>query len=53
MQKENELRSAKAEAEKVIAKARGEAEANKILTQSITPQLLLWRQLDLTEKADT
>lgn len=51
MRTENELRAAKAEAEKTIAKARGEAEANRILTQSITPQLLQWRQLDITEKA--
>jgi len=46
---ENELRSAKAEAQKVIAEAEGKAKSNIILTQSITPQLLQWRQFELKE----
>ena len=36
----NELEAAKAEAEKIVVAARGEAEANKILQMSITPQLI-------------
>lgn len=51
MRAENELRKAKAEAEKQIAKARGEAESNRILALSITPQLLQWRQLEITQLA--
>lgn len=37
---ENELKAAEAEAQKKIAAARGEAEANKIIQMSITPQLI-------------
>ncbi len=48
---ENEVRQAKAEAQKAIAKAEGEAKANQILTQSITPQLIQWRQLQITQDA--
>jgi hypothetical protein len=33
------------------AKARGEAESNRILARSITPQLVQWRQLQITEQA--
>jgi regulator of protease activity HflC (stomatin/prohibitin superfamily) len=51
MRAENELRQAEAEARKAIAKARGEAESNRILAQSITPQLVQWRQLQITEQA--
>jgi regulator of protease activity HflC (stomatin/prohibitin superfamily) len=51
MRAENELRQAEAEARKAVAKARGEAEANRILAQSITPQLVQWRQLQITEQA--
>ncbi len=48
---ENQLRQTKAEAQKAIAKAEGEAESNRRLAESITPQLVQWRQLDITEKA--
>ncbi len=51
IQTENEIRQADAEARKTIAKARGEAEANRLLAQSITPTLVQWRQLAITEKA--
>jgi regulator of protease activity HflC (stomatin/prohibitin superfamily) len=51
MRAENELRQAEAEAKKAIAKARGEAESNRILARSITPQLVQWRQLQITEQA--
>lgn len=37
---QNELKAAEAEAQKKIVAARGEAEANKILQMSITPQLI-------------
>lgn len=56
-QKENEVRTAKAEAEKVVAAAEGEArsittvakaqaEANKILSASITPELVAYKSLE-------
>jgi regulator of protease activity HflC (stomatin/prohibitin superfamily) len=48
---ENELRRATAEAGKAIAKAKGEAESNLILAKSITPQLIQWRQMGITEQA--
>ena len=37
---QNELKAAEAEAQKKVVTARGEAEANKILQMSITPQLI-------------
>lgn len=51
MQSENELAFSKAEAAKAVAKAQGEANANKILSESLTPNLLEWRRLQLTEQA--
>ena len=48
---ENELRQETAQAQKTVAKAKGEAAANEILTASINESLIRWRQLDLTEKA--
>jgi len=48
---ENEVRAAKAEAQKSIAKANGEAQANQILTASLSPMLIQWRQLNLTQEA--
>lgn len=59
---ENELRQTQAEAQKseakavgeakaAVARAQGEAEANKVLAESITPPLLEWRNLQITEKA--
>lgn len=47
---ENELRSAKGEAQKRIANAEGEARSNEILTKSITPTLLQWKQLEMMDK---
>ena len=46
---ENEKKAAIAEAEKIVAAAKGKAESNKLLEQSITPQLL---QLKAIEKWD-
>jgi regulator of protease activity HflC (stomatin/prohibitin superfamily) len=59
---ENELRQARAEAQKAVAtaqgaaqatvaKAEGDARANAILSASLTENLIRWRQLDLTERA--
>jgi regulator of protease activity HflC (stomatin/prohibitin superfamily) len=56
-QRENELREAEAQARKVIAetegsakskliKARAEAEANNLLSKSITPELLQWNSIN-------
>lgn len=45
MQIENEVAQSKAEAEKAIAIARGEAEANRLKTQSLSPQLLQYLSL--------
>lgn len=50
-QKENELRQSEADAKKVIAAARGTAEANAEITKSINPQLIQWRQLDVQQQA--
>ncbi|MDE1970049.1 MAG: prohibitin family protein [Patescibacteria group bacterium] len=47
---ENELREARAEANKRVATAEGEARANEILTKSITPTLLEWRRLELLKE---
>jgi regulator of protease activity HflC (stomatin/prohibitin superfamily) len=49
-QTENELRTIKAEAAKVVAKAEGEAKANNVLTASITPTLMEWRRLTIAEQ---
>lgn len=60
-QAENELRMTQAEAQKSIAqaegerqskviKAQGEAEANRLLTASLSQQLLEWRQIEVQEK---
>lgn len=50
IQAENELRQAEAEAKKVIAKAEGDAEANRRISESLTPELLQWRTLDIMER---
>ena len=34
-----------------IALAEGQAQANKVLTASLTEPLIRWRELDITEKA--
>ena len=46
---ENEKKAAIAEAEKVVAAAKGKADANRILQESITPELI---QLKAVEKWD-
>lgn len=51
IQVENELRTAEAEAKKAVAKAQGEAQANQVLTASITPALLEWRRLQIAQNA--
>lgn len=62
MRAENELRTAEAEAAKAIAKARGEAESmiarargeaesNELLRRSISPELVQWRMMQVTEAA--
>ena len=43
---ENEKRAAIAEAEKLVTKAKGEAEANKIVANSITPTLMQWKMIE-------
>lgn len=48
---ENRLREAQANAANRVATAEGEAKANLVLAQSITPQLIQWRTLDINEKA--
>jgi len=47
---ENRLRQIEAEAQQTIAKAEGEAGANKALTSSLTPSLLEWRMLGIQEQ---
>lgn len=47
---ENELRAVEAEAKKNIAQAEGIAAANKAKNQTITPQLLKLRELEIQEK---
>ena len=59
---ENELRQVQAEAAKrtaeaegtkaaTIAKAQGEAEANRLLTQSLTADLIAWKRLEIEQAA--
>lgn len=42
----NELEASKAEAEKKVVQARAEAEANRVLQQSITPELIQLRAIE-------
>lgn len=51
LQKQNEVLQAQADAQKRIAQAEGEAQANRKLTESLTPNLLEWRRLGITEAA--
>jgi len=48
---ENELRQARAQAAKDVAEADGKARANQLLASSLSPVLLQWRQLEITERA--
>jgi regulator of protease activity HflC (stomatin/prohibitin superfamily) len=47
---ENEKRQAIAEAAKSVEIARGQAEANDLLTKSLTPTLVQWKQLEILEQ---
>ena len=44
---ENEKRQAIAEAAKAVEIARGQAQANDLLTRSLTPALVQWKQLEI------
>jgi regulator of protease activity HflC (stomatin/prohibitin superfamily) len=46
---ENEKRQAIAEAAKAVEIARGQAEANDLLTKSLSPQLMQWKQLEILD----
>jgi regulator of protease activity HflC (stomatin/prohibitin superfamily) len=46
---ENEKRQAIAEAAKAVEIARGQAEANDLLTKSLTPTLVQWKQLEILQ----
>ncbi|MEI7812310.1 MAG: prohibitin family protein [Ignavibacteria bacterium] len=48
---ENILRQTEAEAAQQITRAKGAAEANRLLTSSISAQLIEWRRLEINEKA--
>jgi len=50
-QTENELRQSEAEAKKTVAAAKGTAEANDLISRSINPSLIQWRQLDVQQQA--
>lgn len=47
---ENEVRAAKAAAEKVVATAKGTAEANRLLAESISPALIQWETLQIQKR---
>ena len=47
---ENEKRQAIAEAAKAVEIARGQAQANDLLTRSLSPQLMQWKQLEIMEQ---
>lgn len=51
LQKQNEVMQAKADADKAVAMAIGQADSNKKLTESLSPNLLEWRKLAIEEKA--
>lgn len=48
---ENVLRQTEAEAQQQITRAKGASEANRLLTSSISVQLIEWRRLEINEKA--
>lgn len=48
---ENVLRQTEAEAQQQITRAKGAAEANRLLTSSISQPLIEWRRLEINEKA--
>lgn len=45
----NKLQQTQAEAQQTIARARGESEANRLLTASLTSNLLQWRGYDIQQ----
>jgi len=47
---ENEKRQAIAEAAKAIEIARGQAASNELLTRSLSPQLVQWKQLEILQQ---
>ncbi len=47
IQKQNELVQVEADAKKLVAKTQGEADANRVLTSSISPQLIEWQRMRL------
>ena len=47
---ENEKRQAVAEAAKAVEIARGQAQANELLTKSLSPQLMQWKQLEILDQ---
>jgi len=51
LQKQNEVMQAKADADKAVAIAQGQADANRKLGESLTPSMLEWRRMALEEKA--
>ena len=48
---ENQLKQSEAEARKIIALAEGQAKANTLLSQSVTTNLVQWKQMDMTLEA--
>jgi len=48
---QNRVQQATAEAQIAVAKARGEAESNRILTMSLSASLLQWRALEIQQLA--
>ena len=46
---ENEKRQAIAEAAKAVEIARGQAQANELITRSLSPQLMQWKQLEILD----
>ncbi len=47
----NELQETKAQADKLIAKAEGEAKSNQIKAASLTPAVIEWRKLEIQQAA--
>jgi len=47
---ENEKRQAIAEAAKTVEIARGQAQANELLTRSLSPTLVQWKQLEILQQ---
>ena len=52
-QAQKDVAKAEGEAKAAIAKATGEAKANQLVNSSLTPSLLEWRRLDISNNATT